>query len=126
MKTSENVSYFERWKTGVALFFGFMFSYMLAALPAILVLVFATLWATITSLSSAMVIEIIVQVVVVLYMLIVAPLIFGWTCERFRIGVIPKSDGRCLNCNYDLRGTVAAGKATCPECGHVIVAGEDG
>ena len=27
---------------------------------------------------------------------------------------------QCDNCGYDLRGTIKAGKATCPECGHVI------
>ena len=32
--------------------------------------------------------------------------------------------GICLNCDYNLTGTIAAGKATCPECGHVIAAGE--
>ena len=27
---------------------------------------------------------------------------------------------RCLNCDYDLRGSIGAGRESCPECGEPI------
>jgi len=30
-------------------------------------------------------------------------------------------EGLCLRCGYDLRGTVSAGRTSCPECGHKVI-----
>ena len=34
------------------------------------------------------------------------------TAQQFR--------GRCFECDYDLRGTLAAGRNACPECGAMV------
>ena len=34
----------------------------------------------------------------------------------------PTPPGQCHECGYDLRGTLAAGRTECPECGHQIEA----
>lgn len=48
---------------------------------------------------------------------------FVWD-EAFRRGAGAADSPRCANCGYDLRGTLAAGIHTCPEC-HKQASDED-
>jgi predicted RNA-binding Zn-ribbon protein involved in translation (DUF1610 family) len=46
-----------------------------------------------------------------------AVMLGGWLLVMFRSRV---DGGSCQRCGYDLRGTLAAGRTSCPECGEVF------
>ena len=55
-------------------------------------------------------------------------LFWAWACrvrllfqlERYRIEAIDNPEQICYACGYDLRGTIAAERNQCPECGAAV------
>ena len=55
-------------------------------------------------------------------------LFWAWGCRIRLLFLLPRfeqspADTLCMACGYDLRGTMAAGRSECPECGARIVLG---